>query len=286
MLDGKQSKSSSEGKGYQPKPFLEIIDKFIKSGQTDLAVLKFLFNLAQSFAFIIAYPWLLLLRHHVGERFLRLPMIFVSFIVLLIACKLVGSRIGATIFVVSLGAAVFHNIHVHLARRSGKRWYSYSLGFPWLGHLHPTLAQPQITAIVHGVLLFMFGMFITEATSQTTQSRWGPQSTSYDEFGMYVILSAVCYFWTQQRAVNRFRDMVLDHFDQQFVNEALQQAVTLNPQKPKPGEFVVPIAALNEAERQALASDETPPADAVTVDAAPQPTPSPLPDPPSTPTPA
>jgi len=213
-----------------------------------IAFLKSVRGLVLIVLHLLAYPLLIVFRHHHGERRLRLGIAFFAFLTMIFSMGWLSSiyadgKIGLLADVtvlVFIGTYIAQNIAVTRRRRKGIPWHSRSSGVPWLTNVGmsyglATAGAEPLIAIIFGNLVNLFGSAI----------------------GWYFIAGGISIFVIEAHERSQAYDAMLDIEDRQLEAEELQAALEPKQQPLQTSGVVVPgVASWTPARRQRAVEGE------------------------------
>lgn len=206
----------------QEPSFYESIKLGVQRSQETLKVIQFLKQGFDAMIYILAYPWLLMLRHNCGERFLKLFSVYLSLTIMSLFAMGNESEMGGVMVLLLIVAACTHYHRIYQRIKLNERWYSYSIGISWIKQYCRRYSQKTIDLCLEPLAVIVVGLIIFAFTFEQSVSRgyFGSRSAyTCDWFGVYMVISGFSLLIYQIQSYQRFRHMLLDRIDQQIIAE-------------------------------------------------------------------
>lgn len=190
-------------------------------GTEAIAVIGFVVRVAKALVDVLAYPWLMVLRHEFGERFLSGWLIlFCSLVISFVAVALESPTGKLTAAGLALCWAM-HKRRIQQRNTQEVRWHSRSNGISRLQRLLPKVSPDRIDLFYEPFVLATAGLLLA-VISYALQIGSG----GFDRFGLVMAMGAVCVHLHHQGNRRRARHLLLDQIDSQILSENLADALT------------------------------------------------------------
>ena len=187
-------------------------------GTEAIAVVNFVYRTLQALVNLNAYPWLIILRHEFGERFLRGWMVFFCSMVMAVIATVMGSGFG---YLIAVSLAFFWAIHKQQVKKRNKRgirWDSKSNGISRIHRVLPKLTPSRVDQVIEPLALIGLGLIAVAVNYLSYGS-------VHDSFGLVMILGGVCLHLHHGDNYRKHRDLLLDQIDSQIISENFADAL-------------------------------------------------------------
>ncbi|MEM9108474.1 MAG: hypothetical protein AAGC72_00430 [Planctomycetota bacterium] len=187
-------------------------------GTEAIAVLVFVYRTLQGLVNLYAYPWLIILRHDFGERFLSGWVLFFCSMVMAVVSTFMGSGFG---YLVAASLPFFWAVHKKQIKKRNKQgiaWHSKNNGVSRINQVFPNLSYSRVDQVLEPLLLAGSG-FVLVALGYLIQG------TVHNSFGLVMVLGGICLHLHHGDNYRKHRDLLLDQIDSQIVSENFAEAL-------------------------------------------------------------